>query len=216
MSFPLLLEKNEEAIVEALQPVASTVKYVVSDLAPAMRKAIQKVCPKAIHVLDHFHVIQLFTDALKRCRKYLAKGRTKHGSVRRVCRLLSQRPEKLTEEERQEVRQWCQESTYLRHVYQALQHFRYVWKSQTRKQTETRLAQWFDRYLFSDCAAVRSIAKALITRSEAVLSCIVFPYSNGVMEGTNNKIKLIKRRGYGYRNIQRFTLRIRLEAFITC
>ncbi len=49
-----------------------------------------------------------------RCRP----GGTKHGSVRRVCRLLSQRPEKLTEEERQEVRQWCQESVYLRDVYQ--------------------------------------------------------------------------------------------------
>lgn len=207
--------KNKEAIVEALQPVASKVKYVVSDLAPAMRKAMEKVCPKAIHVLDHFHVIQLFTDALERCRKYLAKGGTKHGSVRRVCRLLSQRPEKWTEEERQEVRQWCQESAYLRDVYQALQHFRYVSKSQTRKQAETRLTQWFDRYLFSDCAAVRRIAKALITRRDAVLSCIVFSYSNGPMEGINNKIKWIKRRGYGYRNIQRFTLRVCLETSIT-
>ncbi|MBB6282002.1 transposase [Geobacillus subterraneus] len=54
--------KNEEAIVETLQPVASKVKDVVSDLAPAMRKAIEKVCPKVIPVLDHFHVIQLFTD----------------------------------------------------------------------------------------------------------------------------------------------------------
>ncbi|KYD27031.1 hypothetical protein B4113_0317 [Geobacillus sp. B4113_201601] len=47
--------KNEEAIVEALQPIAAKVKYVVSDLAPAMRKAMEKVCPKAVHVLDHFH-----------------------------------------------------------------------------------------------------------------------------------------------------------------
>ncbi|PJW13099.1 ISL3 family transposase, partial [Geobacillus sp. Manikaran-105] len=47
------------------------------------------------------------------------------------------------------------------------------------------------------------------------LSCIVFSYSNGPMEGINNKIKLIKRRGYGYRNIQRFTLRVRLETSIT-
>ncbi|MGG3162895.1 transposase, partial [Geobacillus stearothermophilus] len=37
-------------------------------------------------------------------------------------------------------------------------------------------------------------------------------WSNG---GINNKIKLIKRRGYGYRNIQRFTLRVRLETSIT-
>ncbi|WP_263862437.1 transposase [Peribacillus tepidiphilus] len=77
------------------------------------------------------------------------------------------------------------------------------------------MTKWFDRHLFSDCEAVRSIAKALITRRDAVLSCIVFPYSNGVIEGTDNKIKLIKRRGYGYRNIQRFTLRVRLETFIT-
>ncbi|WP_412729681.1 transposase [Geobacillus stearothermophilus] len=77
------------------------------------------------------------------------------------------------------------------------------------------MTQWFDRYLFSDCAAVRSIAKALITRRDAVLSCIVFSYSNGPMEGINNKIKLIKRLGYGYRNIQRFTLRVRLETSIT-
>jgi hypothetical protein len=33
--------------------------------------------------------------------------------------------------------------------------------------------------VFNDCAAVRSIAKALITRRDAVLSSIVFPCSNG-------------------------------------
>jgi len=32
-----------------------------------------------------------------------------------------------------------------------------------------------------------------------------------MMEGTNNKIKLIKRRGYGYRNLERFFLRLRFE-----
>ncbi|MGG3957348.1 transposase, partial [Bhargavaea massiliensis] len=36
-------------------------------------------------------------------------------------------------------------------------------------------------------------------------------YSNGKMEGTNNKVKLMKHRGYGYRNIQRFALWVRLE-----
>jgi transposase len=93
--------------VDALQPVVSTMKYVVSSFASAMRKAIQKVYPKAIQVLDHFQVIQLFTNVLEHCRKYLW---TKHGSVRRVCRLLNQWLEKLTEKERQEVRQWCQET----------------------------------------------------------------------------------------------------------
>ncbi|MBR3062509.1 MAG: transposase, partial [Exiguobacterium sp.] len=40
---------------------------------------------------------------------------------------------------------------------------------------------------------------------------IVSSLSNGKMEGTNNKIKLIKRRGYGYRTLERFFLRLYLE-----
>jgi transposase len=61
-----------------------------------MKKAIHEACANAIHVVDYFHVIQLFTEALDRCRRYLAKGGTKHGNVQYVCRLLSQRPEWLT------------------------------------------------------------------------------------------------------------------------
>ncbi|OAH54294.1 ATP-dependent protease [Domibacillus aminovorans] len=43
------------------------------------------------------------------------------------------------------------------------------------------------------------------------MAAAVYPESNGKAEGTNNKIKLIKRRAYGYRNMERFKLRIRLE-----
>ncbi|AST05653.1 hypothetical protein AF2641_01310 [Anoxybacillus flavithermus] len=53
--------------------------------------------------------------------------------------------------------------------------------------------------------------KSFVKRTDEVISCILSPYSNGKMEGTNNKIKLIKRRGYGYRNIHRFALRVCLE-----
>jgi len=51
----------------------------------------------------------------------------------------------------------------------------------------------------------------LITREEALLDTIISPLSNGIMEGTNNKIKLIKRHGFGYRNEDRLFLRLRLE-----
>jgi len=78
--------KNEEAIGRVLAPVSGSVQYVVSDLAPAMKKAIQGVCPETKHVVDYFHVIQLFTEALDRCRQSFGKGNKKHGHVRYVCR----------------------------------------------------------------------------------------------------------------------------------
>ncbi|WP_429635479.1 ISL3 family transposase [Anoxybacillus kestanbolensis] len=168
-------------------------------------------CPEAKHVVDYFHVIQLFTEALDRCRQSFGKVNKKHGHVRYVCRLLTQCPEKLTEEERQTVRKWQKESDSLQAVYQSLQHFRYVSKSQSERQAKRRLNAWVHRYLFCPCSAVRAIAKSLVKRTDEIMSCILSPYSNGKMEGTNNKVKLMKRRGYGYRNIQCFALWVQLE-----
>ncbi|WP_407701935.1 transposase [Viridibacillus soli] len=44
-----------------------------------------------------------------------------------------------------------------------------------------------------------------------MVDTVISPLSNGIMEGTNNKIKFIKRRGFWYRNDAHFFLRLRLE-----
>lgn len=203
--------RKESSIRSLLKKVASSARLIVSDAAPAMAKAIQHACPSAIHVLDRFHVIQFFTEALNRRRKYLSLSDRKHGSVRRVLRLLCQPPEKLSGSERQEVRDWCGEDEIIRALYQALQHIRYVLKSRTPKVAEHRLSHWFKRFSFHQASPVRKIAKTLILRQESLLAAAVHPHSNGKVEGINNKIKLLKRRAYGYRNMERFKLRIRLE-----
>ncbi|OZI11422.1 hypothetical protein CEW92_11720 [Bacillaceae bacterium SAS-127] len=88
---------------------------------------------------------------------------------------------------------------------------RYVLKSSTRRQAERRLNKWFKWYQFHDCGAISKVEKTLIARKKEWLDTIISPLFNGIMEGTNNKIKLIKRRGFGYRNDTRFFLRLRLE-----
>ncbi|WP_141119634.1 transposase, partial [Listeria innocua] len=54
-------------------------------------------------------------------------------------------------------------------------------------------------------------AKTVVLRKEAMIDTIQSHLSNGIMEGTNNKIKLIKRRGFGYRNDAHLFLRLQLE-----
>jgi len=77
--------------------------------------------------------------------------------------------------------------------------------------SQTPLNEWIKRFQIHLCAAVSKIAKTLIARKQALLDTIISPLSNGIMEGTNNKIKLIKRRGFGYRNDAHLFLRLRLE-----
>jgi transposase len=202
--------RDEQAIQSALSCVEGTVQQAVSDLAPAMAKAIQRAFPSAIHVLDPFHLIQLFTDALKRRRRYLNEAK-KHYKVRFIDRCLACDPATLTEEERGFVSQWLKEDKHVCHIYQSLQHIRYVFKAKTFIQAKRRFSDWIKRFQFHTCGAVSSIVKALVSREKAILNTILSTLSNGMMEGTNNKIKLIKRRGYGYRNNAHLFLRIRLE-----
>ena len=75
-------------------------------------------------------------------------------------------------------------------------------------EAKKRLKDWLKRYQFHPCSVVAKIAKTVIAREEAMINTIYSPFSNGVMEGTNNKIKLIKRRGFGYRNDAHLFLRL--------
>ncbi|MFJ7733842.1 transposase, partial [Lysinibacillus sp. NPDC097231] len=109
------------------------------------------------------------------------------------------------------VKEWQQEDLHTKHIYQALNHMRYVLKATTCRQAKSRLKAWLKRYQFHTCGVVAKIAKTVIAREKEMIETIVSPFSNGIMEGTNNKIKLIKRRGFGYRNEIHLFLRLQLE-----
>ncbi|MDI3235376.1 transposase, partial [Exiguobacterium antarcticum] len=134
-----------------------------------------------------------------------------HHHVRVIDRALACRPEALALEDREVAHSCILEDSFTRDLYQGLQHIRYVLKATCDGQACRRLKDWLERYQFHPCGPLAKIAKAIRGREEAMRQTIVSTLSNGKMEGTNNKIKLIKRRGYGYRNLERFFLRLRLE-----
>lgn len=102
-------------------------------------------------------------------------------------------------------------NSHTKHIYQALNHMRYVLKATTITQAKRRLKDWLKQCLFHICGVVAKIAKTVIIREKAMIHTIYSPFSNGIMEGTNNKIKLTKRRGFDYRNDTYLFLRLRLE-----
>ena len=84
--------RNQDAITTVLQKVTGPIRAVVSDFAPVMANAIQAVYPTAIHVLDRFHLVQFFTDAQQRRRRYLGEAK-KHHKSRLIDRCLARKPE---------------------------------------------------------------------------------------------------------------------------
>lgn len=202
--------RDQDAIEAVLKKVTGKIQTVISDFAPAMVSAIQAIFPEATHILDRFHLVQFFTSAQQRRRRFLGEAK-KHHKARFIDRCLARKPEELTEEERSFVQQWLLEDFHTKHIYEALNHMRYVLKAQMWTQAKRRLNDWLARYQLHECGVVAKIAKTVRLREKAMIETIYSPYSNGIMEGTNNKIKLIKRRGFGYRNDAHLFLRLRLE-----
>ena len=59
------------------------------------------------------------------------------------------------------------------------------------------LYSFIDKYKISEIKLLAGFAKSLENGLEAVENAVTSPLSNGFVEGTNNKVKMIKRMMYG-------------------
>jgi transposase len=74
-----------------------------------------------------------------------------------------------------------------------------------------RLREWLGAVRASGVAALEKFGQFVERWWEPILNYFVNRTTNGLVEGLNNKIKLIKRRAFGFRNDDHFRLRVLME-----
>ena len=55
---------------------------------------------------------------------------------------------------------------------------------------------------------LRTLAKTLISWMEPIIAMWRFSKTNGITEGFHNKMEMISRRAYGFRNFENYRLRV--------
>ena len=70
------------------------------------------------------------------------------------------------------------------------------------------MSQWIMAAQASRLKEYMDCASTLQRWYTSILNTFDYPYTNGFTEGCNNKIKVLKRNAYGYRNFERFRKRI--------
>jgi transposase len=70
------------------------------------------------------------------------------------------------------------------------------------------LTDWMERALASGVWMLQQMTKTLEARRAGLLAYYDYPISTGPLEGTNNKIKTLKRQAYGFRDQEFFKLKI--------
>ena len=186
--------KSEEIIEVLKQQPASmreNVKEVCVDMWQGFKKVITEVFPNALVVIDRFHVMKLVNQSLNQWRlKIGLKG------LKNRCLLLKNNSD-LTEEEQQELNQILKEYPCLGIAYELKEELRDIYETTTTvKMGLRKLKKW----LISAQIIFGKTASTLCHNLEDICHYFVQGTTNGMMEGLNNKIKLILRQSYGFKS----------------
>ena len=206
-------EKALEGFWKRLRSSRAKIVAVAADLSPAYALAIRKNLPKAALVFDRFHLVKLLNGHLTDLRRELYREATDdlQKSVLKGTRwLLLKLSENLddTRDERQRLEEALALNQSLAIAYYLKEDLRQIWEQSCKKMGEFCLDLWIRRAEASGIKQLQKFAKTLRVHRNGILAWYDHPISTGPLEGTNNKIKLLQRQAYGYRDIVFFKLKL--------
>ena len=122
--------------------------------------------------------------------------------------LLKKRPEKLTEEDMHKLALMFEIAPRLADAYRLKNDFLTVMQSDSSKVGRPRLLDWLLSVDFMEIAEFNACTTAYRNWFQEILNSMDVPWTNGYIEGCNNKTKVLKRVSYGMRNFSNFRKRI--------
>lgn len=196
-----------------LRSSGAKVKAVAMDMSAAYFQAVSENLPRAAIVFDWFHVVKLLNDKLSQLRRELYREATDtlHKQVLKGTRwLLLKRPENLdkTKREPRRLQAALKFNESLAKAYYLKEDLRQLWAQPTKAAAGRFLEDWIEDAMASGIRVLQTFAKTLAGYRSGLLAWYDYPISTGPLEGTNNKIKTMKRQAYGYRDEEYFGLKI--------
>jgi len=194
---------RSEEIIEIFmkQPieVRKQVEEVSVDMWGGFPKVIKKVFPNALVVIDRFHVMKLVNKDLNKLRR--AAGITDRQSK---YLLLSNRVN-LNPEQIDKLELTLGKSECLRIAYEMKEKFREIYETNlTVKKGQKKIKEWLNHAQ----VFFRESASTIENHFEGICNYFLNRTTSGLMEGINNRIKLIMRQGYGFSNFNNFRNRV--------
>jgi transposase len=167
--------------------------------------------PNARCTIDRFHVMKNLNDALTKARRSIQKDADENTKniLKGCCCPLVKNKENLKAEDKQKLDEVFTVSQELAICYGFKETFRDLFNQQLDfKSAEEHLLAWVTQVEACKYKALKAFAKTLRNWWTQILNYFTGRHNNGFAEGVYLKIKMLNRRGYGYRNFDSFRLHV--------
>jgi transposase len=196
----------------------SRIEAVAMDCTATYGLELALHCPQARIVYDLFHIVARYgREVIDRVRVDQANALRHDRRARKVIKgarwiLLRNRENLSTQEDRVRLDELLRINRALAKVYILKDDLKQLWRFRDRAEAEAFWKGWQARAIRSRIPALVRFARNLRFWKEGILDHCLYPIHTSMIEGVNNKIKVIKRMAYGFRDQTYFFLKI-LAAF---
>ena len=186
---------------------AALLTHVSADMADWIARVVARRAPNALRSADPFHVVAWAIDALdiERRRAWnAAHGRRSTGDAQHISHAryaLWKNPGDLTGRQRHQLDWIAKTDPRLWRAYLLKEGLRYVFavKGHEGKHALDRWIQWARR---SRMPAFVQLQRRIVTHRDAIAAALDTGISQGLIESTNTKIRLLTRIAFGFRGYE--------------
>lgn len=171
----------------------------------------KKHFPNAKHLIDRYHFIRQVTWGFENTRISESKKMKKQERIHfmRSKSLLTKPMIKLEDDEKIKVSIMLERNEEIRKAYLTKETFyNLVMKSENKEKAQRNIQGWIVYLLEDGSIKWRSCLTAFKNWIEQISNSFDYEFTNGYVEGINNKIKVLKRITFGMKNFKRFRNRI--------
>ena len=212
--YDVVLGRSEASLEAYLQRLEGKedVKVICMDLSSSYRALVQKHFPNARIVADRFHVIRLINHHFLASWRELDPVGSKN---RGLLSLMRRHQHNLKPDQLLKLREYFKKFPALDAIYDFKQNLTALLliKKRTRKQCEVLAPLFLKAIADLKLAVFAPLVQLGITLESwagEIATMWRFTRNNGITEGFHNKMELISRQAYGFRNFQNYRMRVKV------
>ena len=188
----------------------SNVGIFVSDMWKPYQTTGKELFSNAMTVIDKYHWARQVVWAFERVRKDVQKHMSpeERRYFKHSRSLLIKPFNTLNDEDKMAVNVmlYCSAEISTAHFYK--EKFQEIKLCRKRSDAKRLMDEWISSAMECEVSHISNCARTMNNWKRGILDSFTTSCTNGFIEGCNNKIKVLKRNAFGYRNFKRFRNRI--------